>query len=169
MSQGHRNIGGAGMTQNQGNVLGDRPCVRQSRINREHMGGNAMKELMGQSSLKWETDKQQGAYAGRRTFDFNSNSNQCAAVATMHTQQGSNSGSGKVGSGFNQQNSQQFQQPMMMQQQKPQQQMQQQQQQQGGSAAGASSQHYASAHGANAAQTRCAGRANQQTFSAFSH
>ena len=66
MSQGHRNLGNPGMTQNQGNVLGDRPCVRQSRLYREHVGGNAMKDLMGQSDLKWDVTQTQGAYQGGR-------------------------------------------------------------------------------------------------------
>lgn len=68
---GHYNAGGVGATQNQNNHLGDRPCVRQSRLYREHCGGNAMKELMGQSSLKWDTTKQEGAYKGKAVFDHN--------------------------------------------------------------------------------------------------
>ena len=59
------------MTQNQGNQLGDRPCVRQSRLYREHVGGNAMKGLLGQDSLAWDTNNQQGAYAGRKVYDHN--------------------------------------------------------------------------------------------------
>lgn len=69
MSSGHKNLGGG--TQNQGNVLGDRPCVRQSRLYREHNGGNAMKDLLGQADLKWDVDRQQGAYKGMRVFDHN--------------------------------------------------------------------------------------------------
>jgi hypothetical protein len=68
---GHYNTGGVGATQNQGNHLGDRPCVRQSRTYRQHNGGNAMKDLLGQSNLNWDTDKQQGVYAGKRVFDHN--------------------------------------------------------------------------------------------------
>jgi hypothetical protein len=71
MSQGHRHLGGPEATQNQGNVLGDRPCVRQSRLYREHVGGNAMKELLGQDSLKWDTQRQQGVYSGKPVFDHN--------------------------------------------------------------------------------------------------
>eukprot|EP00744_Colponema_vietnamica_P002093 GILI01003366.1.p1 GENE.GILI01003366.1~~GILI01003366.1.p1 ORF type:complete len:138 (+),score=33.05 GILI01003366.1:226-639(+) len=66
---GHQHLGGVGLTQNQGNVVGDRPCVRQSRIYRENLGGNAMKELMGQDSLKWDTNRTQGAYDGGRVYD----------------------------------------------------------------------------------------------------
>ena len=67
-SGGHVNLGGPGATQNQGNVLGNRPCVRQSRLYREHNGGNAMKELLGNSELNWKTDQQQGAYKGRPVY-----------------------------------------------------------------------------------------------------
>ena len=76
MSHGHMHLGGAGMTQNQGNVLGDRPCVRQSKLYREHVGGNTMKELMGQESLKWDTNRTEGAYQGGRVFDHNSQQQQ---------------------------------------------------------------------------------------------
>ena len=75
MSQAHRNLGGAGMTQNQGNVLGDRPAVRQSRLFREHDSGNAMKDLMGSGETKWKTDQQEGAYAGRALYDHNAPGN----------------------------------------------------------------------------------------------
>lgn len=66
---GHRHHGDPSLTQNQGNLLGDRPCVRQSRLYREHVGGNAMKELMGQDVLKWDTTRTQGAYDGGKVFD----------------------------------------------------------------------------------------------------
>lgn len=69
MSQGHRWCGGVGATQNQGNILGDRPCVRQSKLYRERDGGNAMKDLLGQTDLKWQTDRCQGVYAGQRVHD----------------------------------------------------------------------------------------------------
>mmetsp|Transcript_75368 Transcript_75368/g.87586 ORF Transcript_75368/g.87586 Transcript_75368/m.87586 type:complete len:160 (+) Transcript_75368:46-525(+) len=72
MSQPHMHLGGPHMTQNQGNVLGDRPCVRQSRLYREQVGGNAMKDIMGQTSLKWDTNRTQGAYEGGRVYDHNS-------------------------------------------------------------------------------------------------
>ena len=62
-------MGGPNMTQNQGNILGDRPCVRQSKLYREHVGGNAMKDLMGQGSLKWDTNNCQGAYTGQQAHD----------------------------------------------------------------------------------------------------
>lgn len=71
---GHFHSGDPSLTQNQGNSLGDRPCVRQSKICREQMGGNAMKDLMGQSDLKWQTDRQEGAYAGNRVHGQGSTS-----------------------------------------------------------------------------------------------
>jgi hypothetical protein len=69
MSSGHVHLGGPHMTQNQGNVLGDRPCVRQSRLYREQVGGNVMKDLLGQQSLKWDTNRTEGAYKGGRVYD----------------------------------------------------------------------------------------------------
>src|SRR3989338_8411382 len=78
-SGGHYWGGAPGQTQNQGNMLGDRPCVRQSKINREHMGGNNMKDILGQEQLKWDTNKQEGVYAGRGVWSqeggANANSN----------------------------------------------------------------------------------------------
>jgi hypothetical protein len=62
-------LGGPHMTQNQGNVLGDRPCVRQSRLYREQVGGNTMKDLLGQETLKWDTNQTEGAYSGGRVYD----------------------------------------------------------------------------------------------------
>jgi hypothetical protein len=88
MSQGHRHLGGPEATQNQGNVLGDRPCVRQSRLYREHVGGNAMKELLGQDTLKWDTQRQQGVYSGKPVFDHNQPPAGHVAAAEA-TQQGS--------------------------------------------------------------------------------
>jgi len=66
---GHYNGGDASMTQNQGNVLGDRPCVRQSKLYRQHVGGNEMKGLLGQETLKWDVNKLQGGYEGQRVHD----------------------------------------------------------------------------------------------------
>ena len=61
---GHYHHNDAGLTQNQGNHVGDRPCVRQSRTYRQHNGGNTMKDIMGQGNLNWDTNNMQGAYAG---------------------------------------------------------------------------------------------------------
>jgi hypothetical protein len=54
-----------------GNHVGNRPCVRQSQLFRRNESGNAMKELMGQSCLQWDTKKLQGAYSGA-AYDPNS-------------------------------------------------------------------------------------------------
>ena len=61
---GHYHHNDASLTQNQGNHVGDRPCVRQSRTYRAHNGGNAMKDIMGQGNLAWDTENMQGAYTG---------------------------------------------------------------------------------------------------------
>jgi len=63
------NAGGVGSTQNQGNIIGDRPCVRQSKIGREHEGGNQMKALLGHDDLAWDVNKVEGAYSGARVYD----------------------------------------------------------------------------------------------------
>ena len=66
MSGGHYHSNDASLTQNQGNHLGDRPCVRQSRLYREHVGGNEMKGILGHDALAWDTTKVQGVYDGQR-------------------------------------------------------------------------------------------------------
>ena len=39
------------LTQNQGNSLGTRSCVRQSKFYRQYESGNQLKELFGQNHL----------------------------------------------------------------------------------------------------------------------
>ena len=56
-------------SQNVGNHLGSRSCVRQSRLYREYESGNATKALLGQDNLIWETKKKQGAYSGHSVYD----------------------------------------------------------------------------------------------------
>ena len=56
-------------TQNQGNQLGSRPCVRQSQLFRQNESGNTMKSLLGSSHLQWDTKHTQGAYDGRPAYD----------------------------------------------------------------------------------------------------
>ena len=68
MSRGHHHNATAG-TQNQGNSLGDRSSVRQSKLFRQHESGNTMKGLLGTSHLSWRTDQTEGAYAGKAAFD----------------------------------------------------------------------------------------------------
>ena len=59
MSKGHYHDMSAG-TQNQGNKLGDRSCIRQSRLYREYESGNSVKDLLGTSNLKWNPNKKEG-------------------------------------------------------------------------------------------------------------
>ena len=141
---GHHWGGSAGQTQNQGNQLGDRPCVRQSRINREHMGGNAMKEMLGQDSLKWNTNAQEGAYAGRNVWSqdngYNGNNQQQQQQQQQQApppqqqqqqmqqqQQYQQQQNQQPLQNFSQQPQQQQQQQQQMEQQQPPQQQQQQQ------------------------------------------
>jgi hypothetical protein len=108
MSSGHRWCGTVGQTQNQGNQLGDRPCVRQSENYRKHLGGNSVKQMLGQDNLCWDTKNQQGAYAGKPVWSQD--------MAT---------GNGKqISAASQQQQQQQFQQPQFQQQQLQQQQQQ---------------------------------------------
>lgn len=87
MSTGHRWCGTAGMTQNQGNVLGNRPCVRQTRNFREHLSGNACKEMMGMSNLCWDTTRTQGAYSHlKKKISHDEQQQQGAAVAQQQSQ-----------------------------------------------------------------------------------
>ena len=70
MSHGHQHMSGG--TQNQGNVLGSRSCVRQSKLYRKYESGNDVKAILGTSHLQWRTDKKEGAYAGKPfSFDLN--------------------------------------------------------------------------------------------------
>ncbi|CCW71381.1 unnamed protein product [Phytomonas sp. Hart1] len=62
-------------TQNIGNLLGSRPCVRQSRLYREGCSGNAMKDILGQGELKWDTTRTQGCYQGGHVYDHNTQDN----------------------------------------------------------------------------------------------
>ena len=64
---GHRHNSGSD-TQNQGNTLGDKACVRQSKLYRQHESGNSIKGILGKDSLMWETDVQEGAYKGKKVF-----------------------------------------------------------------------------------------------------
>lgn len=61
--------GGIGGGIENGNRLGNRPVVRQSKIYRQNESGNAMKSLMGHDDLSWDTEKQQGVFAGQSVYD----------------------------------------------------------------------------------------------------
>jgi hypothetical protein len=56
---GHRHNPSAA-TQNQGNSIGDRSSVRQSRLYRVHESGNSMKSILGTAHLGWDTNAQEG-------------------------------------------------------------------------------------------------------------
>ena len=64
------NIGNG--TQNNGNVIGDRSTIRQSKLFRMYESGNEVKALLGQNSLRWDVTKKQGAYEGS-VHDSNGN------------------------------------------------------------------------------------------------
>lgn len=63
-------------TQNQGNTLGDRSCVRQSKLYRMYESGNNVKDIMGTSNLVWDVNEKSGAYSGQKVFDHNTDYNQ---------------------------------------------------------------------------------------------
>ena len=54
---------------NQGNSLGNRPVIRQSKYFRQYESGNETKALLGQSNLIWKTDVVQGVFNGQNAFD----------------------------------------------------------------------------------------------------
>jgi len=56
-------------SQNQGNSLGTRPVIRQSKYFRQYESGNATKSLLGVGHLAWNEDKVEGAFKGVKTFD----------------------------------------------------------------------------------------------------
>lgn len=81
MSRSHsHNYGG---TQNQGNSIGNKSSIRQSKLFRQYESGNDVKDILGTSNLKWKTDVKQGAYNGK-VFDHN------APIATNNHQSISN-------------------------------------------------------------------------------
>jgi hypothetical protein len=69
-----RASGGANTGIENGNKIGAKPCVRQSKIYRERESGNAMKSLFGQDHLSWKTDEQQGAFNGQGVYDASTHS-----------------------------------------------------------------------------------------------
>ena len=57
-------------TQNQGNMLGGRACIRQTKFFRQYESGNDVKALIGgPGHLQWDTNKKEGAYAGQPVWD----------------------------------------------------------------------------------------------------
>eukprot|EP00930_Biecheleria_cincta_P095495 TRINITY_DN87456_c0_g1_i1.p1 TRINITY_DN87456_c0_g1~~TRINITY_DN87456_c0_g1_i1.p1 ORF type:complete len:478 (+),score=68.04 TRINITY_DN87456_c0_g1_i1:56-1435(+) len=45
------------VSQNLGNSLGSRPCVRQTPLYRRHESGNAMKDILGMNHLVWQQEE----------------------------------------------------------------------------------------------------------------
>jgi hypothetical protein len=68
--RGHSHNSNAG-TQNQGNSLGDRSSVRQSKLYRMYESGNGVKDVLGASHLAWDPNQKQGAYEGQAVYDHN--------------------------------------------------------------------------------------------------
>ena len=58
-----------GASTENGNTLGTRPVVRQSKLYREKESGNAMKAAMGHDSLQWDTEALQGVFAGQGVYN----------------------------------------------------------------------------------------------------
>ncbi|CAD7925383.1 unnamed protein product [Amoebophrya sp. A120] len=56
-------------SQNLGNSLGNRSCVRQTKFFRMYESGNTMKDLLGHSSLHWDFNQKEGAYKGQPIED----------------------------------------------------------------------------------------------------
>ena len=65
----HNNDAG---TQNQGNSLGNRSCIRQSKLFREYESGNKVKDILGLSNLTWKTNVNEGVYKNKPTYDMSS-------------------------------------------------------------------------------------------------
>jgi hypothetical protein len=61
-----------GASTENGNTLGTRPVVRQSKLYREKESGNAMKAAMGHDSLQWDTEKLQGIFEGQGVYNASS-------------------------------------------------------------------------------------------------
>eukprot|EP01043_Picozoa_sp_COSAG02_P022545 COSAG02_NODE_1175_length_14063_cov_24.197794_13_plen_216_part_01 len=72
---------GAGSME-RGNHLGtERSVVRQSKLFRQNESGNAMKGLLGQENLNWDTERKQGVFAGQAAFDASGRAPQAPAPA----------------------------------------------------------------------------------------
>ena len=68
MSPNYRGPAG-GQSIEVGNRLGTRPVVRQSQFYRTNESGNQMKDVLGHSHLSWDTQQQQGVFAGQAVYD----------------------------------------------------------------------------------------------------
>jgi hypothetical protein len=77
-------------SQNQGNSLGTRPIIRQSKYFRQHESGNATKQLLGMSHLAWDVNQCEGAFKGHRTHDDNDRMNDYGQGGASTAQQKKN-------------------------------------------------------------------------------
>lgn len=84
---GHKHNPTAG-TQNQGNSLGDRSCVRQSKLYRMYESGNDVKAILGTGHLSWDPNVKQGAYSGQKVYDHMQDSTYQATRAERNDQYG---------------------------------------------------------------------------------
>jgi hypothetical protein len=74
-------------SQNLGNFIGTRSCIRQSKLFRQYESGNSMKALLGQPNLAWQTDEKEGAYRGQPVWDANvAGPTKCAEPAPANQQ-----------------------------------------------------------------------------------
>lgn len=75
-------------TQNQGNSLGDRSCVRQSKLYRQYESGNGVKDILGSSHLAWNANEKEGAYKGHKVYDHNRDNGPAGFNEYKRAQQG---------------------------------------------------------------------------------
>jgi hypothetical protein len=73
-----------------GNKLGERPVVRQSKIYRTNESGNAMKGIFGQDHLAWDTNQAEGVFQGQRVFGAEVDANAGRAEEAEYPNPGSN-------------------------------------------------------------------------------
>ena len=52
-----------------GNTLGQRPVVRQSKLYRQNESGNAMKAALGYDDTIWDTEALEGVFSGQGVYD----------------------------------------------------------------------------------------------------
>ncbi|KAJ1383256.1 hypothetical protein B484DRAFT_411188, partial [Ochromonadaceae sp. CCMP2298] len=90
----HRHDSNAG-TQNQGNALGDRSCVRQSKLYRQYESGNGVKAIMGVDHLAWDANEL-GANRGQ-AFDHNQPNTVSNQPLSAYDYGGGNGGNGNGG------------------------------------------------------------------------
>jgi hypothetical protein len=55
---------GSGLSQNVGNIIGNKSSIRQSKTFRMYESGNAVKGILGMDNLKWDVNRKEGAYSG---------------------------------------------------------------------------------------------------------